>query len=153
MLIRPATAIHKARVKPRHLISDRGSQFDCADFRKWAKRKKIKLRYGAVGKYGSIAIIERFILSLKSEFTNHIVIPLDLDEFREELGFYITWYNECRPHQNRDGRSPEEVYSNAQPQAPPSHPIPNSKLPVMELAISHLNGNKLLPLVHLKKAA
>jgi len=135
------------------MISDRGPQFDCHDFRKWAKRKKIRLRYGAVGKYGSIAVVERFILSLKSEFTNHILVPLGLDDFRNDLAKYAEWYNRHRPHQSLDGRTPQELYSGSQPQAPPSHSIPHSKLPVMKLAVSHLHGNRLLPLVELKKAA
>jgi len=61
-------AMGRGRAKPKHLISDRGAQFDCHGFTKWAKRKKVRLRYGAVGKYGSIAIIERFIRSLISPF-------------------------------------------------------------------------------------
>ena len=33
-------AMGRARARPRHLICDRGKQFDCGAFRKWAKRKK-----------------------------------------------------------------------------------------------------------------
>jgi len=69
------------------------------------------------------------------------------------LAHYADWYNNHRPHQALDGRTPQDVYSGAQPQAPPSHSIPNSKLPVMELAVTHLHGNKLLPVVELRKAA
>jgi putative transposase len=145
--------IRAVKTSPKHLISDRGKQFDCDAFRKWAKRRKIKLRYGAIGKYGSIAVIERFILSLKTEFTNHLLIPFNMNEFRHELGFYTTWYNEDRPHQSRNGRTPQEIYSEVRPQAPPHEPGPNSKLPVMKLRVSHLHGNKLLPLVELSKAA
>ena len=34
---------------PKHMICDRDSIFDCETFRKWAKRKQVRLRYGAVG--------------------------------------------------------------------------------------------------------
>lgn len=144
--------IHAVKASPRHLISDRGKQFDCSAFRKWAKRRKIKLRYGAISKYGSIAIIERFILSLKSEFTNQLLTPFEMDKFRLELSHYVEWYNGHRPHQTLGGRTPQEIYSNAQ-LPPPDNPVPNSKLPAMELTVSHLHGNRLLPLVELKKAA
>lgn len=52
------------RGKPRHIITDKGTQFNCMNYRDWCKRKKIKFRYGAVGKYGSIAIVERFIKTI-----------------------------------------------------------------------------------------
>ena len=42
---------------PRHLISDQGPLLNCDGYRKWCKRKNIKPRFGAVGNYGSIAII------------------------------------------------------------------------------------------------
>ena len=62
----------KAKQKPRYIVCDRGPQFDCQDFRDWCQRKGIKKpRYGAVGKKGSIAVVERFILTLK----NHSRLP------------------------------------------------------------------------------
>jgi hypothetical protein len=45
--------------KPRHLISDKGSQFwPCKDFKGWCDGKDIKPRFGAVGAHGSIALVE-----------------------------------------------------------------------------------------------
>jgi transposase InsO family protein len=58
-------AIHKANAPPKHLICDRGKQFDCHGFRQWCGKREIQVRYGAVGKHGSIAIVERFIARLK----------------------------------------------------------------------------------------
>jgi transposase InsO family protein len=58
-------AIRRAGRVPKYLICDRGRQFDCDGFRRWCKRKKIRPRYGAVGRCGSIAIIERFFGSAK----------------------------------------------------------------------------------------
>ena len=60
-------AIAKAKKTPRYIVCDRGKQFDCKGFRDWCRRKGIKgPRYGAVGKNGSIAVVERFILTMKS---------------------------------------------------------------------------------------
>jgi len=145
--------MYKAKAKPCHLISDHGSQFKCTAFERWTKRKKIKLRYGAIGKHSSIAVIERFILSMKSEFTNYLLVPLIIEEFRYELGLYMTWYNQHRPHQGLDGKSPEEIYSNTQSQVPFLESIPNSRLPAMNLSVSFINSNKCLPIVELKKVA
>lgn len=53
------------RGKPKHLITDRGKEFDCESFRKFCKKHRIGLRYGAVQKHGSISVVERFIKTLK----------------------------------------------------------------------------------------
>jgi putative transposase len=145
-------AMSKSHARPRHLISDRGVQFDCAAFRKWAKRKKIKVRYGAIGKYGSIAMIERLILSMKTEFTNRMLVPLEMGEFRWAVAQFAEWYNEHRPHQSLGGRTPRDVYSGST-LSPPGGSVPNSKLPDMELAVTHLHGNRHLPIVELKRVA
>lgn len=86
-------AMGRVRTRPGHIICDRGRQFDCETFRKWCKRKKIRWRYGAVGKYGSIAIAERFIRSMKNECLRTAFIPVDMSAFRRELSLYFTWYN------------------------------------------------------------
>ena len=59
-------AIRKAGSTPKHLISDRGGQFDCDSFQGWCDRRRVQHRFGAVGKYGSIAVVERSIRSMKS---------------------------------------------------------------------------------------
>ena len=41
--------------------------FRCDGFKCWCRRKTIRVRYGAVGRHGSIAVIERFIKTLKDE--------------------------------------------------------------------------------------
>jgi hypothetical protein len=61
-------AIHTASVTPKHLICDKGQPFWCGVFKDWCDRQRITPRFGAVGQHGSIALIERFILSLKNEW-------------------------------------------------------------------------------------
>ena len=95
---------------PKYIISDKGSQFNCGNYKSWCKRKKIKPRFGAVGKYGSIAIIERFMKSLKTEHLCRIMVPMDPDEMFQEVRLYIDWYNEHRPHETLGAKTPEEVY-------------------------------------------
>ena len=81
--------IGQAGVKPKYIICDRDSIFDCDAFRRWVKRKGIRPpRYGAVGKHGSIAVVERLILTIKAEFTRRILVPLRREEFRRQLGSF-----------------------------------------------------------------
>ena len=58
-------AMHANNARPRHMITDRGPQFDCRKYRPWCRGKGIKPRFGALGQHGSIAVTERLILTLK----------------------------------------------------------------------------------------
>ena len=69
----------------------------------------------AVGKHGSIAVVERLILTIKNEGTRRILIPQRRETFRGELVSFIDWYNEHRPHTTLDGQTPNEVYLGEQP--------------------------------------
>ena len=100
---------------PRHLISDQESMFTSDGFRGWCRRRGIRLRYGAVGKHGSIAIVERFIRSMKHECTRRLVVPLRRERLRGELGLYVAWYNRHRPHGALGVRTPDEVYGGLSP--------------------------------------
>jgi putative transposase len=105
-------ALHRLRTTPKYLVCDRDSVFDCEAFRRWAKRKGIKPpRYGAVGKHGSIAVVERFILTLKQLLCQLPLIPLHRESFRHELVAVTQWYNEYRPHATLGGKTPNEVYA------------------------------------------
>src|SRR5262249_45745695 len=50
---------------PKYLVTDSGTQYTCAGFRHWCRRRGIRHRRGAVGRSGSIAVVERFIRTLK----------------------------------------------------------------------------------------
>jgi len=50
----------------KYLVCDQDKIFAADHFRRWLKRKHIKPRY-AVGQYGSIAVVERFIRTMKHE--------------------------------------------------------------------------------------
>jgi putative transposase len=139
------------RTRPGHIVSDRGKQFHCAEYQRWCKRRKIQYRYGAVGKYGSIALIERFIRTMKTECTRIILVPCGCDDMRAELRCYTTWYNQFRPHQALGGRTPTDVYENHDPLS--GNPLPNSKLPRRELQVAYFEGRKHLPVVELREAA
>ena len=106
-----AVAIRKAGQVPKHIICDKGGQFWCDGFKDWCRRRGISPRFGAVGKQGSIAVVERFIRTMKAEGTRRLLlVPLRKESFRQELNLLADWYNEHRPHTWLGGRTPGEVY-------------------------------------------
>ena len=83
-------------------ITDHGNEFAGAFRRRCrqrgTRRRGTRRRLGKVGEHGSIAIVERFMRSMKSECTRRILVPFRLAEMRSELDCYTAWYNEHRPH-------------------------------------------------------
>jgi transposase InsO family protein len=78
--------------EPKYLICDRGSQFDNDGFRNWCDDTNIQPRYGAVGRHGSIAVVERFILTLKTYLLGwSAIVLLWRQEFRRELTSFLDW--------------------------------------------------------------
>jgi transposase InsO family protein len=87
--------IHANQATPKYIISDKGSQFWCEGFKAWCKKRCIKPRFGAIGRHGSIAVIERFVRSLKDECTRRLrFVPYNKRAFQNELRLYIDWHNE-----------------------------------------------------------
>ena len=103
-------AIQTSPCTPSYVVTDKGKQFWCRSFKRWCKRRGIRPRYGRVGEPASIAIVERFIRSMKQECTRRVLIPLSIGAMRREVRLYATWYNTLRPHMALLGRTPREVY-------------------------------------------
>jgi len=78
---------------PKYIISDKGPQFDCAGFRAWWRSKGIDPSYASTGSLRATAIVERFFLSLKSEWLRRILVPLRRDAMRRELSCYTASHN------------------------------------------------------------
>jgi hypothetical protein len=127
-----------------------------------------------VGKHGSIAILERMILSLKQEFLRRIFVPSSYDAMVSAMSLYAVWYNEHRPHASLDGRTPREMLDGVPPprlrerfeprpgctaerakpkddreRAPPVC-RPRGEL---RLVVSYVGGHRELPIVELHDAA
>ena len=160
-----------AKANPKYIVCDKGSQFWCDGFKAWCKRRKIRPRLGAVGKYGSIAVIERFIRSLKSEGLRRILVPLRKRAFHQETQSYVDWFNHHRPHAALGGRTPGEAYRRIAPANKRPRWEPRRRWPrdahcarptaktrgdpsvYLELAVTYLDDQKHLPIVALKRAA
>ena len=160
----PDQVSKRTGIRPRHIITDKGRQFCCETFKSWCRKRGVRPRFGAVGTHGSIAVIERFIRSMKTECTRRILVPLGLDAMRYELGLYATWYNEHRPQQSLDGMTPAEVHGGSAPPAqvvrfepPPRWPLPAGgrcqRAPRVHLMLKCVEGRRHLPVVELKRAA
>jgi len=164
-------AMHTAGAKPKYLISDKGSQFWCPGFKDWCHRKGFRPRFGALGQHGSIAVIERFILTMKLLISLWPSVPLRRQAFLRELQLTIDWYNRFRPHMTLVGRTPHEVYHHRSPanRAPRFEPRPGwprgspcAKPQTLvkgqpgvrlEMQVAYHEGRKHLPLVTLHRAA
>ena len=138
-------------------------------FKAWCKRKGIKPRFGAAGHYGSIAVIERLILTLKLLLRCLPLVPLRTDAFRREVGLIVGWYNKARPHMTLGGRTPDELYhghfpANRKPRFEPRGRWPRGSpcaKPItlvkgkpgatLQLQGEFQHGRKYLPIVRLKR--
>ena len=105
-----ATVMRQVAAVPRYLITDQGSQFTDDAFRRWCRNRGIRQRFGAVGKHGSIALIERLIKTLRNECTRRLLVPFVPRPLYNEPAFFSTWYNEERPHDGLRGATPHEIY-------------------------------------------
>jgi transposase InsO family protein len=165
------SAVERAGCAPRHIISDKGSQFWHGDgpsetYGAWCKRHGVKPRFGAVGKKGSIAILERFWRSMKQECTRRILVPFGIDAMFFEIGAYIRWYSTVRPHTGLGGATPSERYSGGLPgnvvrfETRPRYPIAQARgSPRIERVshfkrrVTYLEGCRHLPCVELDRVA
>ena len=163
--------IHQAQATPKYLISDKGKQFWCQGFKAWCKRREIRPRFGAISQHGSIAVVERFIQTVKVECTRKLLVSLCAKTFRQELAWFGIWYNQHRPHTTLGGRTPDEVYfrqrpTNRSPRFEPRALWPRSApcaLPQVlvkgqpgvqtEVEVCYRHGRKHLPVVTVRRAA
>jgi len=164
-------AIRKARATPKYLISDKGPQFWNDTFQAWCKGHSIHIRFGAVGKHGSIAVIERFIRSLKEEGLVKVLISIFQRTFLQQVLSYAAWYNTHRPHTFLNGATPDERYFGQRPANRAPRFEPRGKWPRgspcarprtlikgkpgvrLDLIVTFEAGQKRLPVVALRRVA
>jgi hypothetical protein len=127
-------------------------------------------RFGAVGKHGSIAVVERFHRTLK-DILRLITVPEDQSRFEQEVTLAINWYNEWRPHDTLKGKTPNKVYfshpaAHEQPRREPREGWPRGSpcaAPQVDidgepgdpivLEIDCLEGRRQLPIIRTRRAA
>jgi transposase InsO family protein len=94
---------------PRHLVTDRGAQFTSELFARAVASLRVRHRFGAVGRTGSIAIIERFFRTLKDTASLRPRPPLLLADLSTRLGLSLAYYTWLRPHAALGNRTPAEL--------------------------------------------
>jgi len=93
---------------PRHSVSDRGPQFTAEVFRTSLARHRIRHRYGAIGRTGSIALIKRFFRTLKSIAALRARPPLLRADLERRLASALEYCLRLRPHHGLAGATPAE---------------------------------------------
>jgi len=99
-------AVGIAGTGPKHIVTDRGPQFMSTDFGQWCIRNKTRPRHGAIGQHGSIAVVERFIRTLKREHLRRIFIPPTRIAITRAIATFQRYYNGHRPHSALGGLTP-----------------------------------------------
>lgn len=142
---------------PRHSVSDRGPQFTAEIFRTDIARHGVRHRYGAIGRTGSIALIERFFRTLKSVGALRARPPLLRGDLQRRLELVFGYYLWLRPHRGLDGATPAECMLGLRPAhldaVPPPRGRPGEAVegsPPFELR--YLGPDRSLPYL-LRKAA
>ena len=98
-----------------HFISDHARCFTGQVFRRKLLRLGVKQRFGAVGKKGSIALIERLWRTLKDTLGLHLLRPLVAQNLMEKIEMGLVHYAHFRPHQALGGATPAEIYFGRMP--------------------------------------
>ena len=79
------------------------------------------------------------------------MVLLHRNDMQRELSLYLDWFEQHRPHQGLDGRTPRELYDRC-----PVVERAKSKateIPRSELIVRFHEGGRQLPIVELRQAA
>ena len=163
--------IRAAGSVPKYIVSDKGSQFWCTGYKRWCKQHGIRPRFGAIGKHGSIAVIERLIGTIKRECLAGSTIPYRREGMRRVVQLVVGWYNDHRAHTKLNGATPNERYfkrfpANRKPRIEPRAGWPRGSpcaLPHslvagkpgarFDIEVEHVDGHSQLPIIRLRRAA
>ena len=99
------------RATPEIFNSDQGSQFTSEAFTARLKDSGIAISMDGRGRYLDNIFIERLWRSVKYEEV-YLKDYADAWEAERELSSYFRWYNDQRPHQSLEYKTPGQVYCN-----------------------------------------
>jgi transposase InsO family protein len=138
----------------RHFVTDKGACFTAAKFQETITRHGMKARFGAVGRHGSIAFIERLWLGLKDLLQLRLDRRLLREDLEPRIGLGLFYYSVLKPHQGLGGATPAEVYFQKEPARLSAVPPPREidPMPPPTFVIRHLDAARRLPVLY-KKAA
>jgi putative transposase len=142
-LLRRAIRSHGA---PTWLVTDQDTVLRGRLVNALLARHHVRRRYGAVGRSGSIAIIERLWRSMKGEYVRHLFLFASAASMERRVRLWVRWYNAARPHQGLGQRTPDEVFRRRPPKR-------MRDLTSGTLSVRFLDGDHRLPILRLRRAA
>lgn len=95
---------------PEIFNTDQGSQFSSNLFTTILINNGVKISMDGKGRWRDNRIIERFWRSLKYECV-YLCVFEDGQEAREQIGKWISYYNDQRPHNSLNGQTPSMCYN------------------------------------------
>ena len=98
-----------SRGKPDIFNTDQGSQFTSVDFVGAVEDAGVKVSMDGRGRWIDNVFVERFWRSIKYEEV-YLHSYASIKEARESIEKWINFYNNSRPHQALDYRTPAEVH-------------------------------------------
>jgi hypothetical protein len=132
--------------EPARVFNDQDPVLRARNVQRLLTQHGILRRYGAVGRSGSISLIERFWRSMKEEYVRPLFLYRSTAAIDGRLERYRIWFNQERPHQGQRQRTPDDVYF-ARPERP-TRDITGGTLHVRFHA-----GDRRLPILRLRDAA
>lgn len=98
--------------RPDIFNTDQGCQFTSADFTDLLKDNGIKISMDGKGCWRDNVFVERLWKSVKYEEV-YLKAYDSVAEAKTQLGTYLRFYNERRPHRTHGGRTPDQAYFGA----------------------------------------
>jgi transposase InsO family protein len=146
----------KRHGRPAHFVSDHARCFTGQIFRGKLRTLGVKQRFGAVGKKGSIALIERLWRTLKDALGLRLLRPSAAEDLAATVELGLLHYAHFRPHQGLGGATPAEMYFGRSPShlsaIPPPRGRPGEGPMDPPFRVEYFDAERLLPLL-VRKAA
>lgn len=102
--------------RPEIFNTDQGSQFTSEDFTKVLQQQQIQISMDSQGRWADNVIVERFFRTVKYE--DIFIKSYDtMQDVREGLKQYLSFYNERRRHSSLQKRTPGLAYNQGLPMA------------------------------------
>ena len=95
--------------QPEVFNTDQGSQFTSLEFTHVLQEQGVKISMDGKGRYTDNIFVERLWCTVKYEEV-YLKAYANASEARRELGAYLRFYNDQRPHQALGYRTPAEVF-------------------------------------------
>ncbi len=131
---------------PRRLVTDKDPVLRGGLVQQLLTSHGILRRDGAVGRRGSIALIERSWRSMKQEYVRLLFLHRPICALETRLRRWARWRNSWRPHQGLEQRTSDDVYHRQRPRRA-------RNLTAGTLSVRFLDGDLRLPIPRLRDAA